>query len=535
VTPPVREEDQLGRRAAVMAAGTVLSRLTGFGRVVALAYVLGTTALADTYNLANVTPNIIYELVLGGILSATLVPVFVSTLGGRASEREGDDEAGWHEVSALVTVVAAALVAVTVALALAAPALIQLYTAGEGGAGVADQRAVAVSLLRLFAPQVALYGVISLSTALLQARRRFAAPMFAPVLNNLVVIGVILALPRHLTLGDARADGAVLVLLGLGTTAGVLVQAAAQWVALRRAGVRLRWVWDPGAESVRRVLRLSGWTLGFVATNQVALFVVLALARDEPGGVSAYQYAQVFFVLPHAIFTVSVISALLPELAAHWARRDVDRFRAALSLGLRSTAVVLVPAAAGYVVLARPVIDLILEHGATTASSAATIAHVLTWFAVGLPGFSAFLLLTRAYQAMEDTRSVFWLYVLENGLNIVLAVVLFPAMGIAGLAAAYAAAYTVAAMAAAWHLRRRTAGLDGDRLAATLGRVAIATAGCALAAAMVSMAVGGDEGPRLAARVGAAVIAGVSVYVVVARALRVAELMSLLQIRRRPT
>lgn len=524
--------EQLSRRTAIMAVGTVLSRVTGLGRVLALAYVLGMSRLTDTYNLANTTPNIIYELVLGGILSATLVPVFVSRLTTTAGE--GDEEPAWREISALVSLAAVVLTVVTVAFALAAPWIIGLYTVGNDAASVPDQRAVATTLLRLFAPQVALYGLISVTTALLQARRRFAAPMFAPVLNNLVVIAMLLSLPRGLALAEARGDQSTLLLLGLGTTAGVLVQAVAQAVALRRAGTGLRWVWDPGAETVRRVLRLSGWTVGFVVANQLALYVVLVLANRDSGAVSAYQAAQIFFVLPHAIFTVSIISALLPDLSARWATGDVARFRSDLSVGLRMTAMVLLPAAAGYLVLARPIIDLVLEHGALSAASASTTAGVLACFAAGLPGFSAFLLLTRAFQAMEDTRTVFWLYVIENAINIVLAVALFPAFGVQGLAASYAIAYTTAAVMAGVVLSRRTQGIGGAALGVVLAKAGAAAAVMGAAVALVSRALGGDEGMALVLRVGGSVGAGVSVYLLAARAMRLRELTTLLRIGRRP-
>ncbi|MEO6120954.1 MAG: lipid II flippase MurJ, partial [Acidimicrobiales bacterium] len=254
----------LGRNTAVMAAGTALSRLTGFGRLVALAYGLGFTRLTDTYALANITPNIIYELVLGGVLSATLVPLFVERLAGvgpgGASSHPGDagdpgdaaraeaDREAWHAVSAVMTVVAAVAAAVTVAFVLVAPLIIRLYTVANDTGSAAEQQRVATLLLRMFAPQVAFYAMVSLATAVLNARRRFAAPMFAPVLNNLIVIAVLLVLPHvaeNLSLSAVADDPAALALLGFGTTAGVAAMALAQLPSLRRAGARLRPVWDP--------------------------------------------------------------------------------------------------------------------------------------------------------------------------------------------------------------------------------------------------------------------------------------------------
>ena len=165
-------------------------------------------------------------------------------------------------------------------------------------------------LLRWFAPQIALLGIITLSTAVLNARRRFAVPMFVPIANNLVAIAVLLATPhvaKSLNLGDIRHDPKALAFLGLGTTLGYVVQAALQWPFMRRAGARLRFVWDLRHEAVQAVVRLSGWTFGFVVTNQVAFFVVLVLAARSDGGVSEYSAAYLFFQLPYAVFAVSML------------------------------------------------------------------------------------------------------------------------------------------------------------------------------------------------------------------------------------
>lgn len=515
---------------AAMAAGTVLSRLTGFGRVVALAYALGFFRLTDTYNLANTTPNIVYELVLGGVLSATLVPVFVEHLARR------DEDDAWDAVSAVATVALAVAAAVTVAFALCAPWVIRLYTFRVGGAEGRDQQAVATQLLRMFAPQVLLYAAITVATAVLHARRRFLATATTPVLNNLVVIAVLLAFPhvaRDRSLSSVRHDTAALALLGLGTTAGVAAQAAALWPSLRRARARLRFRWAPRHDAVRTVARLSGWTLGYVATNQLALWVVLALANGREGDVAAYQSAYLFFLLPHAVVAVSVMTALLPDLAERWSAGDPDGFRERLGLGLRVIAAVLVPAAAGYMVLARPLIRLVLLHGSLSLASADTTATLLAIFAAGLPAFSAYLLLMRAYQAMQDTRSMFFCYLAENGINVVAALALYPAFGVRGLAAASGVAYACGTAIALSHIRRRTAGLDGRRVLASVGRTLAATAVMTAGVAAVSAAVAGESGWRLALRVGAGLATGGSLLVLAARALGIDEVAHLVRLRRR--
>lgn len=515
----------LGRTTAVMAVGTSLSRLTGFAKLVALAYALGFTRLTDSYNLANVTPNIVYELVLGGVLSATLVPLFVERL------TNDDEDEAWRAISAVVTAAAALLVVVTAVFVAVAPFLVRLYTIGNDTPSLDEQRAVATSLLRMFAPQVAFYGMVTLTTAVLHARRRFAAPMFAPVLNNLVVIGVLLALPHvadDVSLVTFRRDSGARLLLGLGTTAGVAAMALVLLPALRGTGARLRPVWDPGHPAVRAIVRLSGWTFGFVAANQVALLVVLVLAGGRAGDVAAYQAGQVFFLLPHGVFAVSVMTALQPDLAERWARQDAAGFGRQVALGLRTIAAVAVPAGVGYLVLARPIVGAALEHGALRAGSASTTASVLVMLALGLPGFSAFLFLVRAFQSMQDTRSVFFLYLGENALNVVLALALYPSLGVQGLALSYSLAYTAAAGGAVVRLQRRVGAVDMAGVVQAWARVALASA--VMGGAVVAVTAIPAPGAVVAA---AGVGAGVTVYLVVARRLGIQELSTLLRTERR--
>ena len=509
-----------------MAVGTLLSRATGFGRLAALAYAMGFTRLTDSYDLANVTPNVVYELVLGGILSATLVPVFVDLL---ATEDEDEDEA-WRAVSAVVTTAVVLLVLVTGVFVVVAPLLVRIYTIGNDTASLGAQREVATSLLRMFAPQIAFYGMVTLTTAVLNARRRFAAPMFAPVLNNLVVIGVLLALPRvadEVTLAGVRDDTPAQLLLGLGTTAGVAAMALALLPSLRRSGARLRPVWAPRHPAVVTIVRLSGWTFGFVAANQIALMVVLVLANGDAGDVAAYRAAMIFFTLPHGVFAVSIVTALQPDLAERWARGDVAGFGRHVGRGLRTIAAVAVPAAVGYLCLARPIVGVALEHGALGSGSASRTADVLVMLALGLPGFSTYLFLMRCYQAMQDTRSVFTLYLWENGVNVALALALYPVLGVRGLALAYALAYTVGTALAVRRLRRDTGAVDVAAAVRSWARIGVASA----AMAAVVLAVAALVGPEVL-RLGVAVPLGVTVYLVVARRLGVEELAGLVRIRR---
>jgi len=492
--------------------------------VFALAYALGATVLSDTYTLANETPNMVFELVIGGVLSGMVLPEFVRQL------RKDDQEEGWRAVSAVVTISLVACAALAVAFVFIAPWIIRLYTLRKSGNVGDDQLAVATDLLRLFAPQVFFYGTVYLSTAILRAQRRFAAPMFAPVLNNLVVIALFLSWPTLVgtsSLEEVRNDSGAILLLGLGTTAGVAAMALAQ-LPLRTFVGHVRWVWDPRHPSVVRILRLGTWTAGFVVANMIALFVVRLLANGEAGGVVTYFFAYTLFLLPHGIVSVSIISTLQPELAEAWAAGDTAAFRHHLGTGLRSIWAVMVPAAVGYVLLARPLVSTLLEHGALGADEAADVASTLAMFALGLPAFSSWMFLSACYQAMQDTRSLFFLYLLENGVNIAGALVLYAAAGVEGLALAFSLAYLAGTAAALRHLRRRLGGLEGRRLLSSAARVAGAAAVMGVAVAGVSLGFGSDRGGGAALRSGIGVVTGVTVFLVAGRLLGVTEMTDLL-------
>jgi putative peptidoglycan lipid II flippase len=513
---------------AVMASGTVLSRITGLARVLALIYAFGALRLSDIYSLANTAPNILYDLVLGGVLSATLIPVFVDWFGR-------DDEDGWRAVSAVVTAITAALVVLTALFWLAAPAIIRLYLVLGHSSGGAGQRALGTTLLRLFAPQLFLLGGIAVTTALLSARRQFFAVAYSPIVMNLVTVAAIVAarvVAGTLEFDAFRRNTLAVLILGLGTTAGYLFQLLAQLPALLRGGWRLRPVWDLHHPAVRTVLRLSLWTFGAVVANQIAFNLILIVAYRRPGDVVAFQTAFQFFQLPHAIFAVSIASVITPELSDRWARGDIDGFRRQVAGGLRLTLAIIVPAAVGYLLLARPAIALFVRHGGVGGSASHLIGTVVAFFAVGLPGFSVYLFFMRGYQAMQDTRSMFWLYVLENGLTIVLALALYPSLGVGGLALGWVTAYAVAAVAAYAHLRRRTGGLEGRQTARSCVVIGIASAVMAGAVAAI-MRVGNPSSGFMAPRVVVAVTAGAVVYVAVGRLLGLSELRSIRNLRRR--
>lgn len=465
---PSDSRQSITRNTGLVSLGIFCSRLSGFAKLLALTWVLGSYRLGDAYNLANTVPNIVYNLVLGGVLSATLIPVFVEQLGRRSTEE------GMRAVSAVITVITAALLGLTVIFWFFARPIIDFYLISTGGRVVADERAVAVHLLHFFVPQLFLLGGIAVTEALLNARRRFANPAFSPVLCNLVTIAAVVAtgmVARNMHIGVFRTDEAALLVLGLGTTLGYLVQFGVQLPPLFREGFRFRPVWDLHHPAVRTVLRLSAWTFGAIVTNQVSLNLILVMASRHGGNVTEFSNAYNFFQFPYAIFAVSIAAVIAPDLAERWSRGDRRGFGVRVASGLRLTLAILVPAGLGYAVIAETLMRLTLQHGAVTAGEAHLTGAILALFALGLPGFSTFLLLMRAYQSMQDTKSMFWLYAVENGLTVILALALYPSLGLRGLVLGWVGAYTLVSIPAYLHVRHRSLGFGGNNLTRPLLRI----------------------------------------------------------------
>jgi putative peptidoglycan lipid II flippase len=451
-----------------MSLGTALSRVTGLVRVAAMTYALGVTGtrLADTYNLANTTPNIVYELFLGGILTSVFVPVLIETRERRRSD-----------VSSLVSVSLLALGLVSVVAAIGAPLVMRIYTFRVADPSVrAQQFELATFLLRWFAPQIFFYGLSAIAQALLNIRGRFAAPAFAPVLNNLVWAATLIAYARVFGNQSLVLSTGAKTLLGAGTTAGVVLQAAVLLPLLRGERLRVRLhLSDP---AVARVMKLAVFVIGYVVVNQVGLWVVLVLANGARGGVTAWQVAFIFFQLPHGLFGVSVHTALFPDLSRTASTADWEAYRARLALGVRAVTYLMLPSAVGYAILAHPITRLVLARGVADRHDAGFVASVLQMFAVSLVFFSTFQLLTRAFFALPDTRTPTALNAIAVAVNIGIDFPLYAWIGVRGLALGHAISYALGVVLLAYVLEKRVPdGLAWGALVAPLLRIgAIGTA-----------------------------------------------------------
>ena len=529
----VAERERLVRSSAAVATGTLLSRVTGLLRVAVLAYAVGRASLADTYNLANSTPNIVYELILGGVLSATLVPLFVENIERR------DDRA----TSALFTVAMSALTLLTAIAMVFAPLIARLFALDTSGTERSAQLHVMTVFTLWFLPQMLFYGFTALASALLNAHRRFVAAAFAPVVNNVLVIGILVVF-AHNTAGardlwtDVRhisGDSGMLTLLGAGTTAGIAAMALVLLPALRNARIHLHAAFDWRHPVVRKMLRLSGWTVGYVVTNQIALLFVLVLAKSgDTGNVSAYLYAYAFFQVPHGLLAVSIMTTMMPEFSRSASQGDYAGLAYRFRVGLRYLVLLMLPAATLFIVLAQPMLG-VLVRGSFHAHDAAVTADTLQVLAVGLVSFSVYLYSLRGFYALQDTFTPFWINAIENGFNIALALALFPSLGVQGLAFAWSGAYTIAAVISVVVLGRRVPHPVDRHVFTSTARALLATVALAIVASVLAGAIGHDTANRALVATAVAGLAGVAAYVAVLVLLRTPELGSLLAVlRRRP-
>jgi putative peptidoglycan lipid II flippase len=532
IDDPGRDRAGLVRSSAAVAAGTLLSRVTGLLRVIVLAAAIGKATLADTYNLANLTPNIVYELLVGGVLAATLVPVFVELFSRRAE----------RSISAVFTVTLTALSIFTAATMLLSPLVARLFLINEHGPTRSAQLHVLTLLILCFVPQMVFYGFTTLASALLNARGRFVAAAFAPALNNIVVIGVLIlfavqASGRHTVISDAagiRNDLGLILILGIGTTAGIVAMALVLVPAVTRLSVHLQFVLAWRDPAIRQIVRLSGWTAGYVVTNQLAQLFVLVLANNSAGNVSAYVYAFTFYVVPHGLLAVSIMTTMMPNLARRAQDGDMPGLRREFDLGLRYVVVLVLPASILFVVLAQPMLAVIVRRE-FTAHDAMVTADTLQAFALSLVPFSIYLYAMRAFYALQDTRTPFFVNAFENALNILLALLLFSPLGVQGLALAWTGAYTVAAVVALVVLRRRIGGVPDRAAIRSMARAGLAGALLAVVAVPIAAAIGHSSPGEALLATALAGVAGSAAYLLGLVVMRSDELSALVALARRRT
>ena len=507
------------RSNVVVASGTALSRITGFARLMVLLYVLGQTALSDAYLLANETPNIVYDLLLGGLLSATLVPLFSTFV-------ENDDD---ESTNVVITVAVAAMGALTVIAVIAAPLIFGLYSFNTADDVDADVfRSVGTTLARIFLIQIFFYGLVGLANAFLNSRRRFFAAAWAPILPNLIIVAFLLSLPNagsaDWQLAEVLTNDRLRWTLGLGATVGIASMAAVLVPAMLATGFSFRPRFDLRHPAVRTLLSLSFWTIGFVVANQVALVIIRNLAEPGSSDASAYITAFTFFVLPHGLLAVSIATTFQPEMSRSVARRDRSAFVDQSSLGLRMTALFTIPAGVGMFVLREPIIGALLQRGQFDLEDADAAQRALAGFAPGLAAFSIYMFVLRGFYAHKDTKTPFKINVVENLINIGLAIILVDRFGVLGLGLAFALAYMISSLWAMQILSYKVPGFSVRSILRSLAPMLLAAVLMAEAVWLATQPIGANTGMGAALRIGVGTAVGVGVYGAVLVALGIPEL-----------
>ncbi len=517
----------LWRANLIVACGTALSRVTGLIRIIVFGAMIGQTALADAYDAANNAPNLVYELLLGGVLAASLVPLFSRYL------QDGDDDA----VNAISSVAVIALTAITILAFFASPLIFHVFSLNPAGdIDIALFRSTGTNLTRLFVVQIFFYGLTAIASAILNSKRRFFAAAWTPVIANCVTILSLLAIPRVTsmkppTIGEAATNHSLQLLLGLGSTSGIIAMTLFMVIALSRSGLKLKWNLDLNNPAVKRLLKLSGWAVGYVVANQISLIVIKNLANPGSGNVDAYSKAYTFFSLPHGLLAVSIATTFVPDLARAAASLDTAKFHQKFISGVRLTALVTIPAALGMFVLARPLVAMLLQHGNFNSSATQNTARALSGLAIGLAGFSIYLFVLRGFYANNDTRTPFWINLFENFLNIVFAVLLVDHFDVLGLGLAFSLAYLISAIVALLMMQRKSRGFSAQSVLAGLTPILISAGVMAICVQLGSMLFANHDsavGLNAAIQVFSGSLIGVTIYVAMLYLFQVSEVRKLL-------
>ena len=517
-----REGFYPARRAVpAMAVATAFSRLTGLIRTAVLAAALGVTGLADAYNTANTVPMMLLMLVTGGTLTSVLIPML--------TKADGDEECRERAAVAGGAILAVTLLA-SLVVGLFAPVIMRGFALVREEQQSAAFVSVGSRWLLLFAPQILLYGLSVFATSVLNSRGRLALAASASIVANvftIVAVGAYLMIgaPQPPSLTALRS--APLIVLGVGTTAGVAAMAGIQYWGARRMlpglGIRL----DLRHPVIHRLRALGGWTFLYVAVNQIGLAIVIALANSVTGGVAAYQWGFAIMQLPFALIAVSVFSAIYPRLTVAAGSRT--EFQAQFSRGLRFALLFLIPSAALVAVLAVDLSSLVVGYGAARGSGALFVADMVKWFALALIPFTVFQLLTRSFYALEDTRAPALANVALNAVFVLGSLGAFSITSadrsrVAGLVVSYGLSYFVGVLALALVLARRRKGVFSG-LASFGLRSGAATAVMSVVVGFLA-SVWGSEGDQTMVLIRVLVLGltGVAVYSGVCLALRVREL-----------
>lgn len=474
----------VGRASALLASGTLVSRLLGFAKAWLLVQAIGAISFAaNAYGTATIVPNSVYAIIAQGILNAVLVPQIV-----RASVNA---DGGRAYINKLVTLGMVVFAAVAVVATFLAPVLVSLF-------GIpAAQRDLATAFAYWSLPQIFFLGLYTLLGEVLNARKSFGPFTWAPVVNN--VIAIVLLAAFILAFGTAASgkhDSGwsfwMIALLAGGATLGVAVQALILFVFWRRVGLRFRFDFGWRGVNLGTAGKAAGWTFAMLIATQIAGLVetnVSNSAGEANAGPFVMQNAWLIFMLPHGIIAVSIVTAFYTRMAEHAHRGATADFRQDFSSAARSIMFLIVFSSAALIVTAYPIARVFT--GDYQAMGLVLIAYL-----VGLVPFSLVFMAQRAFYSLGDTRTPFFFTLAQVAVILagVLLCFLVPAPNrAAAVALVVSIASLVQAILAFALLRRRTGGVDGARILSSLWRFLVAALAAMAAGAGFLIILGGVE------------------------------------------
>nr|WP_305788466.1 murein biosynthesis integral membrane protein MurJ [Actinoplanes lichenis] len=523
---PASEERSTAGNSLIMAIGSFVSRIIGFVRNALIGMALG-SAVGNAYTAAQFLPGQIYELLLGGILSSVLIPLLVR-------RRKEDPDGGELFTQRLLTFAVVSLGIATVLVTVAAPVITAIQSSSDSSG---DYRDLVTSLAYLILPIIFFTGLSALIAAVLNVRGHFAAPMWAPILNSLVIIaacGIFLVAFNTDGLSPATMTSGQILVIGGGTLLGIVAQTAGLLPALRKVGFSWKWRWSPRELGLSEIGKLAGWMLCYVVANQIAVFLVVrvlsGVAEGDTASVLAFNNVYLLTMMAHGIIGVSVMTALLPKMSAAAADGRYADVSADLSRGIRLVTTALAPVTVAFYVLGKPIAVTLFQGGNYTYEAAWATGDVLATAALVVIPLSVSYLCTYTFYSLQGNKTVALINLPVVAVRIlgyiVLAEVLSSTLAAAGMTAANAISYLLSAIISLTVLRRRIGRLNLGTVGKALLKVLVAAAIAAVAGVLVvKLLPGGDTPDRIAALVqlvaGGAVI--VLTYLVSATLLRVHE------------
>ena len=525
------KEHELFRASSVMAVGTIISRITGFIGGVIMIATLGTALLADAFNVANTMPNILYNLLVGGALTAIFVPQLV---------RAFDDTDGGHLfASRLVTTISGILLALVVVGVIFAPQLVYIYAPSFSTPGFETEREIAIAFTRYCLPQIFFLGLFTMLGQVANARGSFAPLMWAPIANNLVVIVVFSAfLLKWPNVSVDSITDTQIQILGWGTTAGIIIQALILIPVVKKSGIRIRPKW--GVAGLGKSFSLAGWTLVYVLISQIGYLITVNVATTaavesaKAGittgvGFTPFKNAYLIMLLPYSIVTISIVTALLPHMSKLAINKKIDDVKAQLLRAIKTVGVLTIPSSVAFLLFG-PLITEVLFFG-IDKNDGIYIGYVLSALSLGLVAFSINLVLIRGFNAFEDTRTQVWSILIINiisvGLSYLFLAILPSDWVTVGLGFAFSASYLIGLFITLRLLKKHTGVIHIRDFIGQHGRLLSASLIAMLPIFAISQYfgwVGSDQSSLVrASELLFVIVAGALGYFFAAKALRISE------------